>query len=115
MVAGGRKRRKQKGRQSMGAVSLAEFARELFTRDEIPEELGWIAWLSPSHLRLFAGELYAATQANAGAEAIAALLDSWKATAELDSSPAVRAQIERNREHRFVSVDEWRAGKSATA
>lgn len=98
----------------MATASLAESARALFTRDELPEELGWVEWLSPSHLRLFAGELYAVTRANAAPEEIAALLDSWKATAELDHAPAVRERIERNRERRFVPVDEWRAGTNGT-
>jgi hypothetical protein len=95
-------------------LELPEKARELFVRDEIPEDLGWITWLTPSHLRLFSGEVYAATQAGASNEEMAELLDSWKATAELDHSPELLEQLERNRGRNFMTADEWQSTKNGT-
>src|SRR5665213_193017 len=87
---------------------LRERAETIFTQDELPAEFGWIAWLTPSHQRLFAGEFYVAWKSNASESEIVELLDAWQATAELDQSPEVREQIERNRAStRWAPVDEW--------
>ena len=86
----------------------------MFLEDKLPEELGWIALLTPSHQRLFAGEVYAAATSGSSPKEIIELIDSWKATAELDGAPDVLAQIERNRSRQFLTEEEWRAGKQAT-
>lgn len=83
-------------------------AEQFFAEDELPEEFGWIVWLTPSHQRLFAGEVYAAWKSQAPREDVTELFSRWQATAELDHSPEVQARIERNRKYgRFTSVDEW--------
>ncbi len=90
----------------IAALELPEKARELFTEDTLPEELGWIAWLTPRHMRLFAVELSAALASPSPAK-LATLFESWQATAEMDHSPETQAKVERNRAKRFVSVDKW--------
>jgi hypothetical protein len=58
-------------------------------------------------MRLFAVELNAAL-ADPAPEKLAALLDSWRATAELDHSPEAQETMQRNRtQGRFAPVDEW--------
>ena len=90
------------------AAQLLDQAKGLFQTDELPEALGWVSWLSESHQRLLAGELYAALTAGESEGSVAELLDAWKATAELDHAPGVRDQLERNRtRNRWSSVDEW--------
>ena len=93
----------------MGALLLERAKNEIFRTDALSEEFGWIAWLTPTHLRLFAGEfLQAAESAKQDDVSISELLDAWKATAEVDASPEVQKEIERNRASaRFASVDEW--------
>lgn len=93
----------------MGAtVQWPEKAEQFFAEDKLPEEFGWITWLSPSHQRLFAGEIYAAWKSRLPEDEVAELLARWQATAELDHSPEVQGQIERNRRSgRFTSVEEW--------
>ncbi len=81
-------------------------ARELFTEDDFPKGFEWVGWLSARHIMLFAVELNAAL-ADPDPERVQAMLDSWKATAELDQSPELRAEIASNRAGRFVSADEW--------
>lgn len=98
----------------MVAARLTESAAAFFAEEELPEDLGWADWLFPVHLRLFTGELYAAICFDATPEEIAALIDSWKGTAEMDHSPATREHIERNRDRRFTTVDEWRTSKRVT-
>lgn len=89
----------------MGAAVL-ERARSIF-QPNLPEEFGWVDWLDKEHLRLFAGELHDALQRAAGDEEFEELLDAWKATAEMDHSPELQREIERNRRGRFVPADEW--------
>jgi hypothetical protein len=64
-------------------------------------------------MRLFAIELNAALAAPTPGK-LRALLESWEATAELDHSAEIQAQLERNRRRRPVPVDEWLT-KSDTA
>ena len=91
------------------AADLQEQARALFAEDDLPEELGWVAWLSSRHMRLFAVDLNAAL-ASPSVDELTALFESWRATAELDHSPELQEQIERNRRSgRFAPVDEWLA------
>ncbi|HEY4670303.1 MAG TPA: hypothetical protein VIH05_11055 [Tepidiformaceae bacterium] len=91
----------------VAAQSLPEKARELFSEDRLPEGFGWVAWLSPRNMRLFAVELNAAL-ANPDQLALQALLDSWIATAELDHATEVQEAMERNRRGSFKAVDpEW--------
>jgi len=98
----------------MGAAVL-ERAEEIFAA-ELPEEFGWVAWLTPANLRVFAGELLAAARRGASDEDVRELLDGWQATAELDHSPEAQVQIERNRQSgRWAPVDEWIAKQRDTA
>ena len=64
--------------------------------------------LTPSHQRLFIGELFAALKSKASKSDLIELLDAWQATAELDNDPEARERIERNR-HSLTraSADEW--------
>lgn len=99
----------------VAALDLPERARELFSEDRLPEGFGWVAWLTPRHMRLFAVELNAAL-ADPSPEKLAALLDSWRATAELDHAPEAQEIMQRNRaQGRFAPVDEWLATKRHTA
>jgi hypothetical protein len=87
---------------------LQEKARDFFVEDKIPEDLGWIAWLSPEHLHLFRSELFAAARANMSEDELMVVVESWQATAELDHSPEAQLELERNRAStRFASVDAW--------
>ncbi len=98
----------------VATASLPDKARELFAEDDLPEEFGWVAWLSPRHMRLFAVELNAALAAPS-VEKLTTLLDSWRATAEVDRSPEVQQTIERNRASgRFAPVDKWLATRHTT-
>lgn len=95
------------------AASLATDARDFFSEDALPPSLEWVSSLSPRHLRLFAVELNAALAAREpDPYALEELIDSWKATAEMDSSPELRATIEGNRKGRFESADEWLKARS---
>lgn len=98
-------------------LPMPRVAEEYFTEDKLPERFGWIRWLTPSHQRLFAGEFYCLACKKGTSEAeLLRLLDAWKATAELDHSPEVREQIERNRKStRWASADEWMTRKKHTA
>lgn len=88
--------------------TLADEARQFFAADELPASLGWVEWLAPVHLRLFAVELAAALASPVpDAAALEALLESWEATAELDASPELQARLERNRRGEFEPADEW--------
>ena len=88
--------------------TLAEDARAFFAREELPETLGWAAWLSPLHLRLFAVELSAALASpSPDPVSLATLFDSWEATSELDASPDLRRTLAENRRGAFESADEW--------
>lgn len=83
-------------------------ARAFFVEDELPEEFGWFAWLTPEHQRMFRGELYDAALGRASGQQLLALIDAWTATAELDHSPETRDRLARNwASGRFAPVDEW--------
>jgi hypothetical protein len=90
----------------MGAAVLKR-AEAIFS-EKLPEEFGWVAWLTPENLRIFAGELLAAARRGDSDDDAHELLDGWQATAELDHSPEAQDQIERNRQSgRWAPVDEW--------
>ena len=74
----------------------------------------WVTWLSPSEYTLFVEELVQAGREKASQTTLSELLDAWRATAELEHAPDVRAQIEWNRGRRFMMVDEWRAKQTRT-
>jgi hypothetical protein len=90
-------------------------AKEFFEKEELSDEIAWAAWLSPVHRRVFAGELWQLLAADAPDEAFEAFMSEWRATAELDRSPEVLEEIDRNRARALESVDEWRARKATTA
>ena len=97
-------------------TQLRESVGRIFTQDELPEEFGWIAWLTPGHQRLFAGELYGAWKSGTSLSEISELLDAWQATAELDQSPEVREHIERNRAStRWAPLDAWLSKRKSIA
>lgn len=87
-------------------VALRELARTALTGDELPDEIGWVEWLSSRHQRLFAIELRDALE-NADAAELEEFLDAWKATAEIDHSPEIRSVLESNRGRDFERRDEW--------
>lgn len=93
----------------MGRISdLADQARAILAADELPEDFGWVEWLTPRHMRLFAIELNAALAAPS-TEKLLALLEAWQATAEMDQSPVTQQEILRNRGRSAESVDAWLA------
>ena len=95
---------------------LPRNAERLYSDDALPDELGWIAWLTPSHQRLLLGELYAAWKGGSTEAELAELLDAWQATAELDQDHEARERLEQNRKStRWASVDEWMQAKGRTA
>lgn len=95
-------------------ASALSLRAETIFHEDLPDEFGWVEWLAKDHLRMFAGELMEALRQTAGDEAIEALLDSWRATAELDNAPGIREAIERNRSGQFERVDAWLAKQHAT-
>ncbi len=86
-----------------------------FEDDEIAEEFSWIEMLSPRSTRCFYGEVYAAATSGMSGAELDQLLGEWKATAELEASPKIMEQIERNRGRRFLTEEEWRAVQRRTA
>ena len=83
---------------------LPEAIAPLFREQELPRTLDWITSLSPLHQRLMIMEIAliatraAATEmlggpAGATEHEFAALLDSWKATAEVDSDAELAADL----------------------
>lgn len=95
------------------AESLATDARDFFSEEALPPSFEWVSWLSQLHQRLFAVELNAALAAREPDPfELADLIDAWKATADMDRSPQLRAMIERNRNGRFESADEWLKARS---
>jgi hypothetical protein len=93
----------------MARTSLHEQIKRFFSDDSVAEGFGWIAWLTPSHARLFAGELHTAMRDHASSAVLQELIEEWIATAELDHSPGTQKDLERNRvSDRFASLDaEW--------
>ena len=75
----------------------------------------WVTWLAPSDYTLFVEELVRAGGEKATQATLAELLDAWRATAELEHAPDVRAHIELNQGRRYMTVDEWRATQARTA
>ena len=91
----------------MGSSLLThQKAARLFAEDKPAPGLEWVTWLRPHHMRLFAVELHE-TLSNPSPERLAQLLEAWEATAELDRTPDVQRQLERNRSAQFDSIDEW--------
>ena len=95
-------------------ATLSRDAATFFSEDQLPEELGWVHWLSPSHQRLFAGELYAALRnPQVTDQELANILDAWRATAELDHDREAYAKLESNlKRTTWASVDKWMSQKS---
>lgn len=73
-------------------------------REEPPESLRWVNYLTPLHQRLFALEMssavsdYLMLKDTESAVRLVELLESWEATAELDANPDVAARIKASRE-----------------
>jgi hypothetical protein len=69
-----------------------------FRESAIPDRWSWVNSLSPVNLRLFAVELADAIKQSAitgDPGALTLLVAAWQATAELDASPAVLAEVKR--------------------
>jgi hypothetical protein len=69
-----------------------------FRESTIPERWSWVNSLSPVNLRLFAVELADAIKQSAitgDPRTLALLVAAWQATAELDASPKVLAEVKR--------------------
>ena len=85
----------------MVAVSPEEIRDEavgLFRQSELPEAFGWVEFLSPVHLRLFAVEVSDALKEamlTGDLTRFIAIVEDWEATAEMDASPEVWAEITR--------------------
>lgn len=77
-----------------------------FRVSHLPKGWDWVDALTPVHQRLFAVELADAIKdATIAGEArgIVELLDDWQATAELDASPDVLAEVHRPKQRRPLS------------
>lgn len=97
-------------------ATLQREAEKLYSQDSIPEEFGWIVWLSPGNQRLFAGELYAALQRKASDDEFSEMVDAWKATAELEHDVQAKSRIEQNRQSsQWASADQWMSRFRSTA
>ena len=90
---------------------LREAAMCFFREEELPETLWWVADLSPLQLRLFSVELSdrLKTALISGDDGpLCRTIESWEATAEVMSSPEVRAALERPVDEReYVSLSEF--------
>lgn len=75
---------------------VEEKARDLWTKDDIPEEFAWINKLSPLHLRIFLVEFADACK-NACLrgewDAVMEVLEDWEATAQLDANPKLAQKL----------------------
>ena len=80
---------------------LREAAIAFFREEELPDELWWVAELSPLELRLFTVDLAdALKQATITGDDgdLEFLIGDWEATAEVIASPEIVAAIERSKD-----------------
>ncbi len=110
---------------ALGGIDLPARVASIFEEDELPPALAWVDGLSPLHQRLFyfdiAGLVSRALLAALTRQArrldddltrqlesnLDDLLASWKATAEVDSDPALAEQLVRPTESKRYR--EWTA------
>ena len=74
--------------------------------NELPASLDFVRHLTPVHLRLFAVELSDAIKECALTEDFARLtelVEGWEATAEVDASPELQAELSRKKTYRPLS------------
>lgn len=77
---------------------LRDDALRFFREEELPASLEWVSLLSPLHLRLFSAELADAVKQatlTGNLDDLAIFLEGWEATAELDASPEILAEVKR--------------------
>jgi hypothetical protein len=89
------------------AVRMQDEAVRLFQESTVPDGWEWVDDLSPLNARLFAVELADSikeTVLSGDREALVTLVAEWKATAELDAAPEVKAEIQRPKKRRPVSA-----------
>ena len=89
------------------AEKLRDEAASFFREAELPDSLNWVGTLSPLHLRLFAVELAEALKeiTLTGDDAkLAAALEGWRATAELDAAPEVQHILRGPKRYRPLTV-----------
>ena len=75
-------------------------ALDFFHKSELPAGWDWVEALSPVNLRLFAVELADGVEEatiTGDEAALAQLVADWRATAELDASPDVLAEVRREK------------------
>lgn len=80
---------------------IRDDAEGFFRRSEVPDALQWINLLSPVHLRLFAVQLADGLRdvtLRGDLQHLAELVEDWEATAHMDASPELWAEIRRPKE-----------------
>jgi hypothetical protein len=89
---------------------LRRSAQRFFTSQETPEELEWITCLSPLHFRLFVVDLHTALSSalihKEDGEALRAVLEDWKATAEVDADSELAERLKTPRSKK--KYREWK-------
>ena len=103
------------GRRIMAAEASSEQLREaaicFFREEDLPEPLWWVADLNPLQLRLFSVQLSDTLKAaliSGDDGPLCETIESWEATAEVMSSPEMRAALERPVvEREYVSLSEF--------
>lgn len=85
------------------AEKLHDDAVAFFRRARVPASMRWVESLSALNYRLFVVELADAlkTAALTGrTEELQRLLEGWEATAEVDGSPELQAELKRSKKYR---------------
>ena len=91
---------------TVSTEQLHEDAVCFFREPVLPESLGWAQDLAPVHLRLFAVELSDALKGamlTTDLSRLVNLVEDWEATAEVDASPEIQAELEREKNYRPLS------------
>ena len=90
---------------------LREAAMCFFREEELPEPLCWVADLNPLQLRLFSVQLSDTLKTALISDddgPLCETIESWEATAEVMSSPEIRAALEQPvDEHEYVPLSEF--------
>lgn len=95
---------------------LKRKARSYFEKEELPEEMAWVAKLTPLHQRLFAAELKAAldkVQEGEDIQTLREVIESWEATASVDADPTLRSMLHEKRDRkRYTPWEPTRQSRS---